>query len=201
MEVKQCLANEEAIGLRTALLFLHVAELREWCEKLSLPSHGKKGMLVGRIIHFLTTGQVIKEVPIPQIARAQRGVSYPLLPSMLMLKGAYKNDLATRQFFKKLVGDQFHFTAFGIDWLNERWQVGNPPTYQEFADMWKKEYARRKEEGTTPKEEWAYITFVQTALGKDPHLSHAEIIHAWKDERDRQIHMVQDFFDWFLSEK
>ncbi len=49
-------------------------------------------------------------------------------------------------------------SAFGIDWLNERWMDGNTPTYQEFADMWEAGYRRRKERGEKPKEEWAYIS-------------------------------------------
>lgn len=60
-------------------------------------------------------------------------------------------------FLKKLIGDYFHFTAFGVDWVDERWMDGNPPTYQEFVDMWRAEYKRRQETPANPKEEWAYI--------------------------------------------
>ncbi len=62
----------------------------------------------------------------------------------MILKGSYKNDLKTRLFFKNIVGDHFHFTAFGIDWINEKWMEGNPPTYRDYATMWQSEVDRRK---------------------------------------------------------
>ena len=68
-----------------------------------------------------------------------------------MLKGGYKNDLKTRIFFKSIIGDYFHFTAFGIDWLKEQWMKGEPPTYKKFADMWTKEYAYREANGSSQK--------------------------------------------------
>ena len=104
----------------------------------------------------------------------------------LMLKGAYKNDLKTRLFFKQLIGEYFHFTAFGIDWLNDRWMEGKPPTYQEFAEMWHKEYEKRKKTPVPPKEEWAYINFVQNSLSISPTASQESINHAWECERQKQ---------------
>lgn len=196
---RKCLSLKEAPDLKNALLFLHVAELQDVCEKLSLPTRGKKGVLVGRVMHFLTTGQIVLEAPVPKQSYSQKGVTYPLAPATIMRKGAYKNDLATRLFFKKLIGEHFHFTAFGIDWLNERWQEGTPPTYQEFAGMWKKEYAHRKAEGTTPKEEWAYINFVQKTLHKNPELSRVALTQAWEQERGRQVKRAQKIIREFLK--
>lgn len=143
--------------LKKALLFLKMAELRDVCARLYLPTQGTKNVLIAWILHFIKTGEIIKEPKIPDASKAKRGNNYSLSPETLILKGAYKNDLKTRLFFKTLIGEYFHFTAFGIDWLNARWLEGKPPTYQEFAQMWKSEYARREKEGTTPKEEWAYI--------------------------------------------
>ena len=102
-----------------------------------------------------------------------------------MLKGNYKNDLKTRLFFKKIIGEHFHFTAFGIDWLNERWMLGNPPTYQEFADMWEDEYRKRQKTPASAKEEWAYIRFVQGYLIHSPESSRDALNTAWENERQR----------------
>lgn len=73
-----------------------------------------------------------------------------------MHKRAYKNDFKTRLFFKEIIGQHFHFTAFEIDWLENRWMDGNPPTYQEFSHMCMKEDELRKAYRSTPKEELAY---------------------------------------------
>lgn len=178
------ITNEQQLtSLKAALLFFHVAELRDLCLQLSLPKVGTKISLVCRIVHFVSTGQIITEPLVPAVSRAKRGVVYALQPDAFMLKGAYKNDLKTRIFFKQLIGEYFHFTAFGIDWLHERWLNGNPPTYQEFADMWRAEYDRRKKYGSTPKEEWAYINFTQNFLQENAHATREMLNAAWEQER------------------
>ncbi|QQR48944.1 SAP domain-containing protein [bacterium] len=180
------ITNKQSLtALKAALLFFHVAELRDLCVQLSLPKAGTKLSLISRIVYFCETGQIVTELLIPAISRAKRGVLYPLKPDTLMLKGAYKNDLKTRLFFKQLIGEYFHFTAFGIDWLHQRWLNGNPPTYQEFADMWQAEYDRRKKYGSTPKEEWAYINFSQQFFKHHPDATREMLYEAWEYERIR----------------
>ncbi|MCB9493296.1 MAG: hypothetical protein H6679_03410 [Epsilonproteobacteria bacterium] len=177
---------------KQALNFLKVDELREICSQLSLPVKGKKGLVINRIVHFLQTGNIINEPIIPPVSCAQPGKQYPLKPSTLIVKGSYKNDLATRMFFKKLIGQHFHFTAFGQDWTTERWLAGKPPTYQEFADMWRHEYEKRKKLGSTPKDEWAYINFVQKYIAKNPQATRKEITGSWKEEQARQRKFVEE---------
>lgn len=118
-----------------------------------------------------------------------------MLASGLMIKGAYKNDLKTRLFFKVLIGEYFHFTSFGIDWLNELWMEGRPPTYQEFSSMWKLEYQRRKENPVDPKAEWAYINYVQSFIKQFPDATQKDINHAWENERERHKTRVTKFMN------
>jgi hypothetical protein len=187
------LTNEQQlILLKQALNFLHIDELQHICTQLSLPIKGKKALIIAAILHFVETGKSMTKIQIPNISYAKKGQTYPLHPDTLILKRAYKNDLKTRLFFKQLIGEYFHFTAFGIDWLNECWINGNPPTYQEFADMWSKEYQRRKQFGSTPKEEWAYINFAQKFAHDHKNASHQAIIQAWKIERIKQKEIVKD---------
>ena len=180
------------MNIKTSLLYLHVAELKDILLQFKLPIDGKKIALIQRIIHFFETGNVLHNPKIPEISKARPGMNYPLLSETLILKDAYKNDLVTRMFFKKLIGEYFHFTAFGIDWINERWFVGNPPTYKEFADMWQAEYARRKNSKASPKEEWAYINFTQKHIEANRNASHDEIVGAWNAERARHVAIVRE---------
>lgn len=173
-------------SLQYSLTFLYVAELKELAQKLHLPITGKKLTLIHRIIHYVINGKIMITLPYPQVSCAQKGRLYPLHPDTLMLKNAYKNDLKTRLFFKQFIGQHFHFTAFGIDWLEERWMQGNPPTYNEFALMWEQEYQRRKIHPVAPKEEWAYINFIQKYLLQNPHASQTELHAAWHHEREKQ---------------
>ncbi len=184
-----------------SLLFLHVLELQMLCVQFCFftPVKETKMILIDRIMHFIETGTVLEQPKIPAVSRAARGAVYQLAPTTLMLKGAYKNDLQTRLFFKHLIGDYFHFTAFGIDWLKARWLEGNPPTYQEFADMWVVEYKCRKEEGSKPKEEWAYINFIQDFMRKHPEAPREVSLAAWEKERARHVEIVKNVLSELFS--
>ncbi len=192
------LTDQELIVMKNSLVFFHVSELKDLATNLSLLDKGNKMALIMRILHFLHTGKKLTVPKFPENSCAKRGQIYPIDLSSLMLKGSYKNDLKTRLFFKQFLGDHFHFTAFGIDWLNERWMHGNPPTYQEFAEMWQDEYKKRKNMPAAPKEEWAYINFVQKFLANSLEVSRESVNHAW--ECERQKHKA-NIFAWLKEKK
>ena len=173
------------LALKESLMFLHVSELKEIAIRLDLSDKGNKMAIVIRILHFVNTGQKLILPKFPEKSCAKRRSSYPLGENEFMLKGSYRNDLKTRQFFKQLIGAHFYFTAFGIDWLNEKWMEGNPPTYNEFAIMWQEEYQKRKKMPNAPKEEWAYINFVQKYLLNSPNTPRELINNAWECERQK----------------
>lgn len=182
--------DQQMIALKESLMFLRVDELKDIAFRLSLVDKGNKMAIIMRILHFLETGHKLITPKFPEKSYSKRGMVYLLGKNELMLKGAYKNDSKTRIFFKKLIGDHFHFTAFGIDWLNERWMEGDPPTYQEFAQMWQEEQQKRKEMPVAPKEEWAYINFVQNFLLNSPAATRENINNAWKCERQRRKALI-----------
>ena len=184
-----------SLSLRKSLTFLHVDELREIADKLVLLNKGSKMPLIMRILHFTRTGEKLTAPKFPQSSCAKRRQSYLLEQSTLMLNGNYKNDLKTRLFFKKIIGAHFHFTAFGIDWLNERWMIGNPPTYQEFADMWENEYRKGQKTPALPKEEWAYIRFIQRYLTQSPDSTRDHLNKAWENERQKHKNIIKSIFD------
>ncbi len=180
--------------LQESLLFLYVDELKNLCAQLELSLKGKKAELIHRIIIFVETGEKVVLSPYPLVSCSKGNKTGALTPDALMLRGAYKNDLKTRMFFKQLIGEYFHFTAFGIDWLDSRWMAGMPPTYQEFAAMWAKEYEIRKNVPALPKAEWAYINFVQGYLREHAHATKDDILHAWNAMRSEHKNYVESFF-------
>jgi len=193
------LYNVDLDSLKESLHYLHVSELRAYCESLNLSIKGKKIDLINRIIHFVKTDEKINLAKYPAISVSKNRTNPVLAPGALMLKGVYKNDLKTRLFFKEIIGQHFHFTAFGVDWLENRWMEGNPPTYQEFADMWGKEYEFRKTYGSTPKEEWAYINFVKRYFNENPHTARNEILARWEIEHTRHKTLVGKFLKEYLD--
>lgn len=176
--------------LSAALYFMKIAELKAACLFLSLPEEGNKNEMIERIIIFITTGQIQKLPIMPSQSLAKNYPPQSLSPSSLILYGNYKNDLQTRVFFKHLIGPQFHFTAYGIDWLNDRWLKGSPPTYQEFADYWIKETNRREKIKADPKKEWAFIRFIQHMKEIMPQASQAQLIQEWKKIQAQKVSLV-----------
>ncbi len=186
--------TKNLVQLQNSMNYLHVSELKAYCEKLGLSLKGKKFTLIYRILHFLKTGEKIELAKYPSTSLSKSNKDYTPKPSDLILKGLYKNDLKTRLFFKAIIGQHFHFTAFGVDWLEQRWMDGAPPTYQEFADMWRKEYEIRKTNGSSPKAEWAYITFVKNYLNTHTQASRNEMLKQWEIERLKHKAIVDEFF-------
>lgn len=174
------LRDKDQLVLKEALHYMKVAELKKASHMFGLSDKGKKGQLIEQILTFINEGKITEISTIPAVSRAKNHPIQMLSPSSLMLHGSYKNDLKTRNFFKKLIGPQFHFTAFGIDWLNERWLNGCPPTYQEFADFWIQEQERHNREKPKPKDEWMLIRFMQKMKKEEPEASKEDLLHAWK---------------------
>lgn len=185
------LNNHDLHELNEALYYMKVMELKNVCEHYGLPKKGNKIALIHRIMTFLKTGNIVDLSPIPDISKARKGEHYPLAANTLMLYGSYKNDAQTRAFFKTLIGNYFHFTAFGVDWLNKHWLAGTPPTYGEFATFWQQEYKLRQQTKVSPKKEWAYINFTQRFLLQNPTASRNEIVNAWEKERQFFVEKVK----------
>lgn len=170
--------------LHDALHYMNMKELKDVCLELKLPHAGMKAAIIARIMHFLETGNILAEPEIPEISKAKKNQIVLLKPESLILHGSHKNDLATRLFLKKLIGEHFHFTAVGHDRIRERWLEGKPPTYQEFADFWQE---ARKMNKVCPKQEWAYLSFIQCFVQENPRASRAEITISWKIEREKKV--------------
>lgn len=194
------LSNAQLIELKESLSHMHVSELKAQLKQLKLSIIGfNKRELIDRLVYYVTTNKELSPLTIPNVSKAKSGVPYPLHTSTLMLYGSYKNDLKTRQFFKQLIGDHFHFTAWGVDWLRERWLEGNPPTYSQFAKEWEDEYLRNKKEKRLPKQEWAYIRFVQEYIKRSPDSSKKDINIAWEAKRLEYVQLVYAVFKEYKS--
>lgn len=187
------LSDQELQELFHALHFMNMKELRSFCKTHDIPSIEKKAELIKKIMHFVKTGKILPVNELPAASIAKKGTLYPLTPNTKIMSGAFVNDLRTRNFFKQLIGNHFHYTAFGIDWIEERWFAGNPPTYQEFADMWQREHERRKTIKAQPKKEWALLNFMQQYQAKYPNASKQEVMNAWKKEREKQAKFAYNF--------
>lgn len=185
------LTEIEKSTLYKALFYLSVSELKSLCTKLAIQPHGEKIDLIENIQQFITTGKPTTAPIMPSSSKAQSKKNYPLAPETLILYGNFKNDLKTRIFLKSLIGNHFHYTAFGIDWIKTHWLAGTPPTYQQFANYWQQEFSHRQIEKPAMKPEWAYLNFVDQYKKDLPYASKTETIYAWKIYREKQVNLVK----------
>ena len=186
------ISDQELKELFDSLHYMNMKELRTFCKAHNIPYVEKKAALIEKIMHFVKTGIILSIKEFPANIFAKKGTLYPLEPNTKILNGSFKNDLKTRNFFKTLIGNHFHYTAFGIDWIEERWFARNPPTYQEFATMWQREYERRKKTKAQPKKEWALLNFMQRYQEQFPNASKQEVMREWKKEREKQVKHAQE---------
>jgi len=54
-------------------------------------------------------------------------------------------------------------------------------------DFLEKEYESRKTQKATPKQEWAYLNFIQRCSKEHPEFSKVQIVRAWKLERNSYV--------------
>ena len=184
------LSDSELLILEKSLFYLKMNELRKICLEFKISNKETKVKLIKKILLYAKTGKITASPKMPKNSIANKSQHYPLKPETYILYRSYKNDYATRVFFKSIIGNHFHFTAFGIDWINKLWMDGNPPTYLEFATFWQKEYERRKIKKDPAKKEWAYINFVQDYIKKYSEASREEILNAWNKEREKHLKYV-----------
>ncbi len=83
--------------------------------------------------------------------------------------------------------------------INERGAKGDPPAYQEFVSFWEKEYESCKIQKATPKKEWAYLNFIQRYSKEHPEFSKAQVVDAWKLERNAYVHQAKMILENFLG--
>jgi len=174
-----------------ALLYLNMRELKNMSLHFRLPIQNEKIKLIESIELYLTTGKITTQQQIPTASKAKPKTVYPLAPETIILKGSFTNDLKTRIFLKSLIGNHFHYTAYGIDWIKEQWVQGTPPTYAQFATYWQQEYQKRQITKAPMKVEWAYLNFLDRYQKQHPTASKSQAIGAWKIERAVQVEKIK----------
>ncbi len=187
----QHLALEQRDLFFNDLFMLSMIQLRALCQRFGLSATGKKVFLIESLKQYLITGTRLNPTALPVVSCAQKGLKGELHGEARILAGQYRNDLRTRLFMKSLIGDHFHFTAAGIDWIRACWEQGKPPTYKEFAVWWQAEYAV-KDTQRSLKQEWAFLTFVRVYREEHPDISQREIMNHWKAHQAQAVARVQE---------
>ncbi|NRA69161.1 MAG: hypothetical protein HRU19_32120 [Pseudobacteriovorax sp.] len=167
------------------IYYLKVDELVQIASHLGLHVHGRKQQLIDGILRFYQLGTV----PKPPAPKPNKKAQPAANPEVYIIQGTYTNGPASRKKLKKIIGDHFHFTTYGMDWIRDRWAEGHSPTWEEFARFWQSEYQRRKDGGEfSSKQTNARVRFFREQKGQG--LTKEELNAAWEERRQNKLNLV-----------
>lgn len=149
--------------------YWYLSDLAAFCRRYGLPASGQKHQLVARIEAFLRDGSCE-----PLAATRARRKKAPSRTGPITLKTRvtddFKSDDETRNFFKSVIGEHFHFTAHLQKYRRDRMSRGRPPTYGDLVREWLAEEKRRKDPNYKSEiaGSWQYNQFVRDFLADKP---------------------------------
>lgn len=166
-----------------SIYYLKVDELKRVCGRLGLAQTGSKAELIQSVFKFYG----LKEKTL--LPKSFEKYAGKLSQETHILPGYYSNGQKSREIFKQLIGDHFHFTTYGMNWIKSQWVDEKYPTYKQFARFWQSEYDRRKSgESFKSADTNARVRFFRAKKGLG--LSKDELEALWQKERKRNKAIV-----------
>jgi hypothetical protein len=165
------LPKEERQQLLDDLNYLNMAEIKSFCQRLSIPykitietedgstrttsEEDRKGVVLSRIRTFLEKGVIPEETHFNASIACFDPPPAEFTPDDRVFYGRY--DKSNRQMIvlmKELTDGQFRDGALARILAREFWTQGNAPTFKEFAAAW----LQAVQEHTAPNPEWAFLS-------------------------------------------
>jgi hypothetical protein len=154
------------------LNYLNLREIRTFCDRHSIPYRvlvetadgrrrptrdtDRKPVILGRIRHWLTTGEVPEATCIPARIVRQDGPPSGLRPTdRLYYRWYNKTSGSVMGLLEDLTGGRFENGALARVLIMEFWSRGEAPTFAEFADAW---VAARQEPRDLLSADYAFLT-------------------------------------------
>ena len=152
------------------LNYLNMAEIKSFCQRLSIPyritietedgstratsEEDRKGVVLNRIRTFLQKGVIPKETRFSARIVCLDSPPAEFTPDDRLFYGQY--DKSNRQMIvlmKELTDGHFRDGAIARILAREYWTRGKAPTFKEFAAAW----LQAVQEHTAPNPEWAFL--------------------------------------------
>lgn len=165
------LPKEERQQLLDDLNYLNMAEIRSFCQRLSIPyrisikredgstratsEEDRKGVLLNRIRTLLQKGVIPEETHFNARIVCFDPPPAEFTPEDRVFYGRY--DKSNRQMIvlmKELTDGHFHDGAVARILAREFWTRGKAPTFKEFAAAW----LQAVQDQTAPNPEWAFLS-------------------------------------------
>ena len=153
------------------LNYLHLAEIKSFCKRHSIPyriaietpggdrkvtrDDDRKGVILERIRHFLKTGEILRETCFQSRVVCFDRLPKSLAPDDRLYYGQYdKKSRAMIDLLKALTDERFENGAIARMLARSFWAQGQAPTYAEFASAW----LQALRDHTQPNPEWAFLS-------------------------------------------
>jgi hypothetical protein len=164
------LSESEQEELLEDLNYLNMSEIKSFCKEHSIPysiwietadagrrrtkDDDRKGIVLGRIRHFLKTGEVLPATCFPASVACFDDPPGHFKPTDRLYYGQYdKTGSAMIGILKKLTDGKFRNGAVARILARDFWSKGIAPTFREFALAW----LMASEAHTEPNPEWAFL--------------------------------------------
>jgi hypothetical protein len=165
------LTRPEQQELLDDLNYLNTAEIKAFCKKHSIPyaisattvsggrkrtgEEDRKGVMLDRVRHFLTTGAIQPETCFPAAVVRFEAQNERLAADDRLFYGQYsKTNRAMMAILKDLTGGKFKDGATARILARDFWSRGEAPTLEAFAAAW----IQATREHTRPNPEWAFLS-------------------------------------------
>ena len=158
-------------------------ELVEFCRHNGINASGGKIEISQRIALFLETGEVIKKSGGSKPKKSSRfDWNNEILSMETILTDSYKNGENVRAFFKREIGNSFHFTVTFMDWIKQNYGK----TLSDAVEEWNR-IEQLKKDPTFKTEiapQFEYNQYMRAFLKDNPTLSAKDAMHYWKLKRN-----------------
>ncbi len=156
-------------------------ELAAFCRAQGIDASGGKHALEKRIIHYLHTGEVVKEKRVKTSKSNFDWKKAELLPATVITDN-YKNSENVRAFMTAQTGKHFHFNTEFMNWM----KCNTGKTLDDAVVEWKRIDKKKKIKGQTKKisSQFEYNTYIRDFLADNKELTMKEAICFWKLKRD-----------------
>jgi hypothetical protein len=152
-------------------------ELVAFCREIGINNSGGKIDIADKIAGYLRTGK-IESKNTSKGEKIKKGIQK--IPESIndVIPDNYTSSQLFREYFKSIIGQQFHFTAYMKKYINGHQGI----TFKEYADEWQAEYERRKNKNYKPKimKSCEYNQYIRDFFEDNPDKTRGEAIKYWK---------------------
>ena len=153
-------------------------ELKDFCRLEGLKVSGSKQDLENRIIHYLSTGEMLEEPVVKEVSNN----SHSTITLDSKLGENFKCGQDKREFFEKEIGKTFKFKV-----KFQKWLKANPDkTYREAIDAYFE--IQNSKEKTNIDKQFQYNQYIRDFFNDNDDRSLEEAIKCWKYKKSLKGH-------------